>query len=161
MSHDILAKSQHAADIVAELADQFCDRLRRGDDPDIDEFGHGGMGVVYEAEQMSLHRRVALKVLPFAAEDRQQLLRKIVRDEPRLPRRLNRTIPADLRTIVLKAMGKEPNQRYTTARELAEDLRRFLENKPIMAKRPLWTTRVAKWMRETVHLSALRPDYSC
>ncbi len=55
------------------------------------------------------------------------------------PDAFNPAVPIDLETIVLKAMAKEPVERYATARELADDLRRFLEMKPIKAKRPsLW-----------------------
>ena len=49
---------------------------------------------------------------------------------------LNEAIPAELETIVLKAMAKNPAERYATAQELADDLRRFLEDEPIRAKRP-------------------------
>jgi serine/threonine protein kinase/Flp pilus assembly protein TadD len=83
----------------------------------------------------------------YAGQDREELLRKIALEEPRPPRRLNRAIPAELETIVLKAMGKSPEERYATAQELADDLRRFLEDKPIKAKRPTLRARAAKWAR--------------
>jgi serine/threonine protein kinase/Flp pilus assembly protein TadD len=83
----------------------------------------------------------------FAGQDRQELLRQIALEEPRPPRRLNRAIPAELETIVLKALEKDPHDRYATARELAEDLRRFLEDRPIRARRPSWGKVVAKWAR--------------
>ena len=70
----------------------------------------------------------------FDGRDHQELLRQIALDEPTLPHRLNPAIPRDLETIVLKAMAKEPSNRYTTAQELAADLRRFLEDKPIRAR---------------------------
>ena len=60
---------------------------------------------------------------------------------------LDPTIPRDLETIVLKAMDKEPDRRYATAQELAEDLARFLEDKPIRARRPTPAERAAKWAR--------------
>ena len=72
----------------------------------------------------------------FGGRDRQELLRQIAHEEPAPPRRLNPAIPRDLETIVLKAMAKEPESRYATAQELADDLRRFLEHKPIQARRP-------------------------
>ena len=56
-------------------------------------------------------------------------------------------MPVDLETIVLKAMTKEPIERYATARELSDDLRRFLELKPIKAKQPTVLERAAKWSR--------------
>src|SRR5262249_53806648 len=76
---------------------------------------------------VTLYELLALEPA-FGANNRRELLRQITLDEPRPPRRLNRSIPADLETIVLKAAAKTPGERYATARELAEDLRRFLED---------------------------------
>ena len=61
--------------------------------------------------------------------------------------RLNPAIPADLETIVGKAMAKNPADRYPSAQALADDLRRFLEDKPIRAKRPSLLEKAAKWSR--------------
>jgi serine/threonine protein kinase len=83
----------------------------------------------------------------FDSRDRQELLRRIAEEEPQSPRKLNRSIPRELETIILKAMSKEPESRYATAQELADDLRRFLEHKPIRAKRPTLLERAAKWAR--------------
>jgi serine/threonine protein kinase len=83
----------------------------------------------------------------YTGRDRNELLRQLAFDEPRAPRRLNPAIPAELETIVLKAMAKEPEGRYASARELADDLRRFLENKPIRARRPTLRERLRKWAR--------------
>ena len=79
--------------------------------------------------------------------DRQEVLRKIAQEEPAPPRQLNPAIPRELETILLKAMNKEPESRYATAQELADDLRRFLDDKPIGAKRPNLVERAAKWVR--------------
>ncbi len=68
-------------------------------------------------------------------------------DEPRPPRRLRQGIPRELETIVLKALAKDPDERYTTAQELADDLRRFLEDRPIQARRPSPAERLRKWAR--------------
>jgi WD40 repeat protein/serine/threonine protein kinase len=81
----------------------------------------------------------------FAGNDRQELLRQIAFEEPQPPRRLNRAVPAELETIVLKALEKDPHDRYPTARELAEDLRRFLEDRPIVARPPSVPQRMRKW----------------
>ena len=62
---------------------------------------------------------------PFRG-NRRMLLLQVLQDEPRPPRRLNDKVPRDLETICLKAMAKAPARRYATARELADDLRRFL-----------------------------------
>ena len=82
-----------------------------------------------------------------ASRDRQELLRWIADQEPLPPRKLIGSIPRDLETILLKAMAKEPESRYATAQDLADDLELFLEHKPIRAKRPTLRERVAKWSR--------------
>jgi tetratricopeptide (TPR) repeat protein len=83
----------------------------------------------------------------FAGEDRARLLQRISLDDPIAPRRLNKAIPAELETIVLKAMEKEASGRYGTAREMAEDLGRFMEDKPIRARRPRLVERARRWSR--------------
>jgi serine/threonine protein kinase len=93
----------------------------------------------------------------YNGRNREEVLRQIAFEEPRLPSRLNRSVPAELETIVLKAMAKNPEERYATAQELADDLRRFLDDKPIKAKRPTLRQRAAKWARrhKTVVRAAL------
>ncbi len=83
----------------------------------------------------------------FDGRDRHELLRRVTFDEPTAPRRLDPSIPRDLETIILKAMAKEPASRYASARELADDLRRFREHKPIRARRPTPAEHLAKWTR--------------
>jgi tetratricopeptide (TPR) repeat protein len=83
----------------------------------------------------------------FNGRDRQELLGQIASEEPKLPRRLNPAIPAELETIVLKAIEKNPADRYATAQELAGDLERFLKDEPIRAKRPTLRKRLMKWAR--------------
>jgi serine/threonine protein kinase/Flp pilus assembly protein TadD len=83
----------------------------------------------------------------FPGRDRQVLLKEIACREPPSPRHWNAATPADLETIVLKAMSKEPSARYATARELAEDLRRFLEGRPVLARRPTLLQRSSRWLR--------------
>jgi serine/threonine protein kinase/tetratricopeptide (TPR) repeat protein len=90
----------------------------------------------------------------FGGQDREELLRQVTLEEPRSPRRLNPSVPIDLETIVLKAMAKEPVERYATARELADDLRRFLEMKPIQARRPTLRDRTLKLARRHAGLVA-------
>jgi serine/threonine protein kinase/tetratricopeptide (TPR) repeat protein len=84
---------------------------------------------------------------PFKGSDRQELLRQIAFEEPKLPRRMNKAVPADLETIVLKAMEKSPADRYATAQELADDLGRYLRDEPIRARRPSRLQRLRKWAR--------------
>jgi tetratricopeptide (TPR) repeat protein len=83
----------------------------------------------------------------FPANDRQTLLRQIAQDEPAAPRKLNKHIPADLETIILKSISKDPRDRYATAADLAADLARFSQQKPIAAHPPTWAQRIVKWSR--------------
>ncbi len=83
----------------------------------------------------------------FDGHDRQELLGQIAADEPIPPRRLDPTIPRDLETILASAMAKELDDRYGSATELAEDLRRFLDGRPILARRPGAPTKAARWVR--------------
>ncbi len=72
----------------------------------------------------------------FDGRDRHALLHQIAFDEPRPPRALDPSIPVELETILLKALAKNPVERYESAQDLADDLQRFLDDKPIQAKRP-------------------------
>ena len=63
---------------------------------------------------------------PYRGERRDQILAQILHKDPLPPRRLNRKIPVDLETICLKAMEKDPDRRYQTAGQFAEDLRRYV-----------------------------------
>jgi tetratricopeptide (TPR) repeat protein len=83
----------------------------------------------------------------FSGRDRQEVLRQIAFEEPRLPKRINKAIPLELQTIVLKALAKNPAERYGTAQELAEDLERFLKDEPIHAKPPNLVQKTMKWAR--------------
>ena len=71
---------------------------------------------------------------PFMAESVQELLMMVEKEEPVPPLRLQPNLPHDLQTICLKCLEKEPARRYASGEELAEDLRRFLDNQPILAK---------------------------
>jgi serine/threonine protein kinase len=82
-----------------------------------------------------------------AGPDPGRLIESIRLDEPRPPRGLDRSIPVELETIVLKAMAKLPAERYPRARALADDLERFLKDRPIQARRPGLTDRLRKWAR--------------
>jgi tetratricopeptide (TPR) repeat protein len=79
----------------------------------------------------------------------------VVHDDPRPPRKLNDRIPRDLETVCLKAMAKEPHRRYTTAGDLAADLRRWLSGEAITA-RPIGSFEKAwRWARRHPTASTL------
>ncbi|HEV3444747.1 MAG TPA: tetratricopeptide repeat protein [Gemmataceae bacterium] len=84
---------------------------------------------------------------PFSGLDRQELLRQIGFEEPTPVRRLNPDAPAELETIVLKALAKVPAERYASAADLAGDLQRFLNDEPIRARPPTLAQRSRKWAR--------------
>jgi serine/threonine protein kinase len=80
-------------------------------------------------------------------KDREEILNAITLHEPRHPRALDAAIPQDLETIILRSLEKNPADRYAAAREMADDLRRFLEDKPIRARRSGMSRRAAKVVR--------------
>ncbi len=83
----------------------------------------------------------------YPGTDREELLQQIAWGDPKPPRRWNPALPIELETIVLKAMAREPDGRYATAQELADDLQCFLDNRPIHAVRPTLRERAVKWSR--------------
>jgi WD40 repeat protein len=92
---------------------------------------------------------------PFKAETPLDTLLQVAADEPVPPRRLQPKVPHDLETICLKCLRKETSQRYASALELAEDLRRFLAHEPIRARPvPPWE-RTRKWVKRRPALAAL------
>ena len=69
----------------------------------------------------------------FDETDRNRLVKQVLHDEPPRPRKVNPAVPRNLETVVLKAMARDPGHRYQTPTELAEDLKRFVEDRPIRA----------------------------
>ena len=72
---------------------------------------------------------------------------ELFENDPRPPRSLDKNIPVELETIVLKATAKSPADRYATAQHFADDLQRWLDDKPILARRPALAERVRRWGR--------------
>jgi tetratricopeptide (TPR) repeat protein len=92
--------------------------------------------------------------LPFRGETR-MLIVQILQDEPPSPRKLNNRTPRDLETICLKCLQKNPAQRYQTAADLAEDLQRWLEGKPITARPISRVERAVRWCRRRPAVAGL------
>ncbi len=79
--------------------------------------------------------------------DRRKLLDNLERAEPVVPRRLNPAVPADLENIVLRAMEKDRDGRYASAADFRDDLQRFLDGKPTVARPATLAERAAKWTK--------------
>ncbi|GLH65897.1 serine/threonine-protein kinase [Geothrix edaphica] len=92
---------------------------------------------------------------PFRDATPLALLKSIAEDEPVPPSRLAPGLPRDLQTIILKALEKEPERRYDSARAFGEDLRRFLDGDPIQARRPSLIYRADRLLRRNRPVAAL------
>jgi eukaryotic-like serine/threonine-protein kinase len=131
-------------DIVGTLRYMAPERFDGWSDPRSDVYALGA--TLYEL--LTLHP-------PFHERDRVKLIEQVLHEEPQPPHKLERRIPRDLETIVLKALAKEPGLRYTTAEQMAEDLRRFVADRPILARRISAAARVWRWARRNKAIASL------
>ena len=83
----------------------------------------------------------------FDQKDRPRLVQQVTAAEPPRLGKLNPQVPRDLETVVHKAIDREPGRRYPSAAALAADLRRFLEDEPIEARRQSEAERLLRWAR--------------
>jgi WD40 repeat protein/serine/threonine protein kinase/tetratricopeptide (TPR) repeat protein len=95
---------------------------------------------------LALYEVIALRPA-FTATSRNELLEQVMHAEPARLRKLNPRTPYDLETIILKAIARQPSDRYQTAAALAEDLRRFVEDRPLRARRATLAERILRWCR--------------
>jgi serine/threonine protein kinase/Flp pilus assembly protein TadD len=84
---------------------------------------------------------------PFKGVSAMETVKQVIEVEPVAPSRVQFRIPRDLETICMKCLQKEPRKRYATAREMADDLNRFLHGEPIRARRTPPVERAIKWAR--------------
>jgi hypothetical protein len=91
---------------------------------------------------------------PFAGDREATVLTKVLSQEPEAPRALRPDIPPDLEAVCLKCLHKEPQHRYRSARELAQDLDRFLKGEPTLARPPGWLAKARRWLRRRPWLTA-------
>jgi serine/threonine-protein kinase len=131
-------------DIVGTLRYMAPERFHGQADAKSDVYGLG----------ITLYELLALRPA-FEQANRGALVQQIAHLEPLRLRNLDPRIPRDLETIVLKAMAKEPEHRYATAAALAEDLRRFLTDQPIHARRTSWCERVWRLCRRNPLVASL------
>ena len=104
---------------------------------------------------VTLYEMLALRPA-FNANDRALLVRQILHDEPPPLRKLDPRVPRDLETILRKAMAKEIASRYASAAEMAEDLRLYLEDRPLKnARRTRSSERAFRWCRRNPLVAAL------
>jgi serine/threonine protein kinase/WD40 repeat protein len=130
-------------DVVGTMRYMAPERFRGKADRRSDVYGLG----------LTLYEMLALRPA-FAAVDRARLIEVVLHDEPPRPRTIDARVPRDLETIVLKAMAKDPADRYESASALALDLRRFLSDRPIEARQtPAWE-RLWRFCRRNPALAA-------
>jgi WD40 repeat protein/tRNA A-37 threonylcarbamoyl transferase component Bud32 len=91
---------------------------------------------------------------PFQAANVVETLKQVVEREPAAPRSLNDAVDRDLNTIVLKCLEKRPERRYASATELAEDLRRYLDRRPIQARPAGAVEKAVRWCRRNPIVAA-------
>jgi tetratricopeptide (TPR) repeat protein/tRNA A-37 threonylcarbamoyl transferase component Bud32 len=92
---------------------------------------------------------------PFKGPNAVSTIRQVVYDDVVPPSRIEKRVARDLETICLKCLQKESSKRYGTALELADDLRRYLDNRPIRARRTPLLEQGAKWVRRHPALAML------
>ena len=109
----------------------------------------------------------------FEGNTPQEILLQILVREPVAPRRLNSSIPKDLETVVMKAMAKRSEDRYQSAKDLTDDLRRWINTVPVIARRMGSVHRCLSWCRKNlryvavmaflivVSLSCILPVFGC
>jgi WD40 repeat protein/serine/threonine protein kinase len=131
-------------DLVGTLRYMAPERYRGEADPRSDVYALG----------VTLYEMLTLRQA-FPGDDRVRLIERITQGTPPRPRQLAPDIPRDLETIVLKAMAREPAARYVTAEALADDLHRFLEDRPIRARRATALERTWRWCRRNPALAAV------
>jgi WD40 repeat protein/serine/threonine protein kinase len=131
-------------DMVGTLRYMAPERLSGKADPRSDVYGLG----------ITLYEMLTLRPA-FADSARHEVIKKVVEEDPPSPHKLDRKVPRDLETIVLKAIAKDPPKRYVTAENMAEDLRRFLADRPIEARRSSATEQAWRWCRRNPTVAAL------
>ena len=131
-------------DVLGTLRYMAPERFSGGGDARADVYGLG----------LTLYELLTLEPA-FDAADRLRLIEQIKSVDPARPRLVDRRLPRDLETVILKAIDKDARRRYQTADALAEDLRRFRDDEPILARRATAVERYARWARRNPGVAVL------
>ena len=134
----------HTGDIVGTLRYMAPERFDGASLPQSDVYGLG----------LTLYEMLTLRPA-FDDANRGRLIERVLHEPPAPPRKLDPRIPRDLETIVLKAIAKDPAERYATAERMAEDLQRFLADRPIRARRAQRAERAWRWCRRNPAVATL------
>jgi WD40 repeat protein/serine/threonine protein kinase/tetratricopeptide (TPR) repeat protein len=134
----------HTGDIIGTVRYMAPERFSGAVDARADTYALG----------LTLYELLTLRPA-YDERDRAALIRQITQEDPPRLRRLNKAVPGDLETIVHKAIAREPGRRYASAKAFAEDLTRFLDGRPILARRVSSSERVWRWCRRNPWLAAL------
>ncbi len=134
----------HPGDVVGTLRYMAPEQLEGRTDARSDVYSLG----------LTLYELLTLRPA-FDAASRHRLIHQVSQYEPPRPRAVMPGIPRDLETIVLKAMAREPGHRYKTAGDLADDLGRFLEDRPIRARRASRLEYAWRWCRRNPAVAGL------
>ena len=92
---------------------------------------------------------------PFRGKSNREIIQEVLHHEPDPPRSVNRRVGRELSAICMKALTKDPRRRYPSAAELAEDIRRLREFRPVTAIRPRPIDHVAKWIQRHSVIAAM------
>jgi WD40 repeat protein len=103
---------------------------------------------------LTLYELVALRPA-YQAADRHTLMDRVLHEEPARLKKLEPGVPRDVETIIAKAIARDPAQRYTSATALAEDLQRFVEDRPIRARRASLAEQAWRWSRRNKAMAGL------
>ena len=116
----------------------------------------GRSGAVGDVYSLGLTLYELLAFCPaFDEKDRSRLIKQVTTDEPECLGKRNPEVPRDLQTIIHKAIEREPSNRYQSAGDLAADLRRFINDEPIRARRMSTGDRLGRWVKRHKSIAAL------